>query len=157
MEWYWIVLIVIGSLAVWFALSAIFYKQFFKRFYDIVLSLLALIILSPLIAVVAIIARIKLGKGIVFKQKRIGKNTSFWTHPTVKSELIVIDIITIFYIPCTFITSILKGSGIKPLRVSLTIISYTLICLICVLNLYVRWVKDKEKSLTDATIKQNAE
>lgn len=74
MEWYWIVLIVIGSLGVWFTLSAVFYKQFFKRFYDIVLSLLAMIILSPLIAVVAIIARINLGKGIVFKQKRIGKN-----------------------------------------------------------------------------------
>lgn len=73
MEWYWIVLIVIGSLAVWLTFSAVFYKQFFKRFYDIVLSVFALIVLSPLLAIVAIIARIKLGKGIVFKQRRIGK------------------------------------------------------------------------------------
>ena len=74
MEWYWIVLISIAGVAVWLVLSAIFYRQFFKRFYDVVLSLFALLFFSPLLAVVAVISRIKLGKGIVFKQKRIGKN-----------------------------------------------------------------------------------
>lgn len=74
MDWYYIVLIVLGGIIVWVFLSALLYKQFFKRFYDVVLSLLALIILSPLLLIVSIIARIKLGKGIIFKQRRIGKN-----------------------------------------------------------------------------------
>ncbi|MBE6133375.1 MAG: sugar transferase [Erysipelotrichaceae bacterium] len=50
------------------------YKPFFKRFYDIFLSLFALIVLSPLLIAISIVARIKMGKGIIFKQKRIGKN-----------------------------------------------------------------------------------
>ena len=74
MEWYWILLIVLGSAIVWIALSALLYKPFFKRFYDILLSLFALIVLCPMLLVISIIARIKMGKGIVFKQMRIGKN-----------------------------------------------------------------------------------
>ena len=48
--------------------------MFFKRFFDILLSGLALIILSPVIAVVAILVRIKLGKKVIFTQWRLGKN-----------------------------------------------------------------------------------
>ena len=52
------------------------YRKFFKRFIDIVLSLIGIIVLSPVF--LAIIAAIKLGgKGpIFFKQKRIGINKS---------------------------------------------------------------------------------
>ncbi len=50
------------------------YSMFFKRFFDILLSGLALIILSPVIAVVAILVRIKLGKKVIFTQWRLGKN-----------------------------------------------------------------------------------
>ena len=50
------------------------YSMFFKRFFDILLSGLALIILSPVIAVVAILVRIKLGGPVVFSQYRPGKN-----------------------------------------------------------------------------------
>lgn len=74
MQWWQILLIVIGSLLFLLLLSIVLYKQFFKRFWDIFLSFLALIILSPLLIVISIIARIKMGKGIIFKQKRIGKN-----------------------------------------------------------------------------------
>lgn len=74
MQWYWILTIVLGSVAVWVMLSIFLYKPFFKRFYDIFLSLIALAFLSPLLLVISIIARIKMGKGILFKQKRIGKN-----------------------------------------------------------------------------------
>ncbi|HEY8444161.1 MAG TPA: sugar transferase, partial [Clostridia bacterium] len=51
-----------------------FYRQFFKRFFDIVLSFLALVILSPLILLVALLVRIKLGKPVLFNQIRPGKN-----------------------------------------------------------------------------------
>lgn len=54
MEWYWVVAIVVGSLAILFALSNIFYKQFFKRFYDVVLSGIALIVLSPLLLILPV-------------------------------------------------------------------------------------------------------
>ena len=74
MEWYWIVLIVLGSLTLWFILSALLYRQFFKRFYDIVLSGIALIILSPLLLFTAIFVRIKLGAPIFYSANRVGKN-----------------------------------------------------------------------------------
>lgn len=73
MEWWQILLIVFDSVLVWILLSNFFYKQFFKRFYDIVLSLLALLVLSPLLIIVSIISRVNLGKGVLFKQRRIGK------------------------------------------------------------------------------------
>lgn len=51
-----------------------FYRYFLKRFFDITLSLIAMIILSPVYLVVSILVRIKLGKPVIFKQFRIGKN-----------------------------------------------------------------------------------
>lgn len=50
------------------------YELFFKRFLDIVLSLLAIIILSPVMLITAILVRIKLGSPIIFKQPRPGKD-----------------------------------------------------------------------------------
>ena len=50
------------------------YERYVKRLLDIVLSLLALVILSPVMLVVAGLVRVKLGKPIVFKQQRPGKN-----------------------------------------------------------------------------------
>lgn len=73
MEWYWIVAIVIGSLVVWFALSAILYKQFFKRFYDLILSLFALIVLSPLLLILMIVDAIAMKGNPFFTQMRPGK------------------------------------------------------------------------------------
>ena len=48
------------------------YKHFFKRLIDIVLSGLALIILSPILLIVAILVRVKLGSPVIFKQERPG-------------------------------------------------------------------------------------
>ncbi|MFR2381633.1 sugar transferase [Thomasclavelia spiroformis] len=50
------------------------YKHFFKRLIDFILSLIALIILSPILLILAILVRIKLGSPIIFKQKRPGLN-----------------------------------------------------------------------------------
>lgn len=50
------------------------YKIFFKRVIDFVLSLVALIILSPIIIIVALLVKFKLGNPIIFCQERPGKN-----------------------------------------------------------------------------------
>ena len=50
------------------------YKLLFKRLLDFILSLVALIVLSPIMLIIAIMIRIKLGKPVIFKQKRPGKD-----------------------------------------------------------------------------------
>lgn len=73
MEWYWIVLIALGAAAVWLALSAVFYRRFFKRFYDLTLSLLALIVLSPLFLLLTVVGAIAMKGNPFFTQKRPGR------------------------------------------------------------------------------------
>lgn len=48
------------------------YKHFFKRLIDILLSGVALFILSPVLLLVAILVRVKLGSPVIFKQERPG-------------------------------------------------------------------------------------
>ena len=50
------------------------YRLFFKRFLDFTLSLIAIIILSPIYIIVAILIRIKLGSPVIFCQERPGKD-----------------------------------------------------------------------------------
>ena len=50
------------------------YKNFFKTFLDIFLSMMALIILSPLFVVLIILGRIKMRGNPFFTQERPGKN-----------------------------------------------------------------------------------
>ena len=50
------------------------YERYLKRFFDFFLSSIALIVLSPLMAVTAILVRIKLGSPVLFIQKRPGKD-----------------------------------------------------------------------------------
>ena len=55
------------------------YAKYVKRPLDFILSLIAIIILSPLLLIVAILVRIKLGKPVIFKQQRPGKNEKIFT------------------------------------------------------------------------------
>jgi len=55
------------------------YKKYIKRILDFTLSLIALIVLSPVLLVIAILVRIKLGSPIIFKQKRPGLNEKIFT------------------------------------------------------------------------------
>ena len=55
------------------------YRLFIKRFLDFILSLLALIVLSPLLLVTAVLVRIKLGSPVIFKQERPGKDEKVFT------------------------------------------------------------------------------
>lgn len=50
------------------------YRHFFKRFFDFILSLIAIIILSPVYIIVAILVRVKLGSPVIFIQERPGKD-----------------------------------------------------------------------------------
>lgn len=50
------------------------YRKYIKRLLDFVLSLIAIIILFPIIAMIAIIVKIKLGSPVLFKQDRVGKD-----------------------------------------------------------------------------------
>jgi lipopolysaccharide/colanic/teichoic acid biosynthesis glycosyltransferase len=55
------------------------YRKFFKRVIDIFLSGFALLILSPLFILLAIMVRVKLGSPVFFKQQRPGKNEKVFT------------------------------------------------------------------------------
>ena len=50
------------------------YQKFFKRLLDMILSGIAIIFLSPVMLVVAILVRIKLGSPVIFSQERPGIN-----------------------------------------------------------------------------------
>lgn len=50
------------------------YRKFFKRFFDVLLSGCALILLSPVLLIVAVLVRTKLGSPVIFCQERPGKN-----------------------------------------------------------------------------------
>lgn len=50
------------------------YRKYFKRVMDFLLSLIALIVLSPVLLIVAILVRTKLGRPVLFTQKRPGKD-----------------------------------------------------------------------------------
>jgi undecaprenyl phosphate N,N'-diacetylbacillosamine 1-phosphate transferase len=54
------------------------YRYFFKRILDILLSLIVIIILSPVILITAIMVRIKMGSPVLFCQERIGKGAKIF-------------------------------------------------------------------------------
>lgn len=56
-----------------------FYRKFGKRFLDFFLSSIAIILLSPILLVVALLVRIKLGSPVLFRQERPGKNEKIFT------------------------------------------------------------------------------
>lgn len=55
------------------------YKNYIKRPMDFILSLIALIVLSPVLLVVAILVKTKLGSPVIFKQERPGLNEKIFT------------------------------------------------------------------------------
>ena len=55
------------------------YKKFVKRLLDIILSGVALIVLAPVLLVVAVLVRVKLGSPVIFHQERPGKDEKIFT------------------------------------------------------------------------------
>ena len=48
--------------------------QYVKRFFDIVLSLVAIVVLSPVLLLLAILIKTDSKGPVLFKQKRVGKD-----------------------------------------------------------------------------------
>lgn len=55
------------------------YARYIKRPMDFILSLIALIVLSPVLLVTALLVKIKLGSPVIFKQQRPGLNEKIFT------------------------------------------------------------------------------
>ena len=73
-EWWGVVIVAIVVIALWVLLSALLYRQFFKRFYDVVLSGMALIVLSPVLLVLTVLGAVKMKGNPFFTQLRPGKD-----------------------------------------------------------------------------------
>lgn len=56
-----------------------FYSRYIKRTMDFILALSAIIVLSPVLLIIAILVRIKLGSPVIFRQKRPGLNEKLFT------------------------------------------------------------------------------
>ncbi len=72
--WWGITILSVAALCVIILLSAALYKQFFKRFYDILLSGIAIIVLSPIFLILIVLGAIKMKGNPFFTQLRPGKN-----------------------------------------------------------------------------------
>lgn len=55
------------------------YKNCIKRWFDFLLSLCGIIVLSPVLAVLCVLVRVKLGSPVFFRQERPGKNERTFT------------------------------------------------------------------------------
>jgi|LFRM01.1.fsa_nt_gb undecaprenyl phosphate N,N'-diacetylbacillosamine 1-phosphate transferase len=55
------------------------YQRYFKRLFDIVVSLTAILVLAPLFIIVALLVRINLGSPVIFKDDRPGKDEKIFT------------------------------------------------------------------------------
>lgn len=71
--WWGITILCVVCAAVWILLSAALYRQFFKRFYDFILSLIAIVVLSPLLLILTIVGAIAMRGNPFFTQLRPGK------------------------------------------------------------------------------------
>lgn len=71
--WWGITLICLLSLIALILISALLYKPFFKRFYDILLSGIAILVLSPVFLILIVLGAIKMKGNPFFTQQRPGK------------------------------------------------------------------------------------
>lgn len=62
-----------------------YYKRFFKRPMDIVLSLFAIVFLSPVLLILGFLIRVKLGSPVLFRQNRPGLNGKIFTMMKFRS------------------------------------------------------------------------
>ena len=72
--WWGITVLSVAALCLIVMLSAVLYRQFFKRFYDVLLSGMAIIVLSPIFLILIVLGTIKMKGNPFFTQLRPGKN-----------------------------------------------------------------------------------
>ncbi len=85
--WWGILIICVVCVAVWILLSVALYRPFFKRFYDIVLSGLAIIVFSPLLLLLIILGAIKMKGNPFFTQLRPGRRKKLSKKQCKKQEV----------------------------------------------------------------------
>lgn len=51
----------------------------FKRIFELIITLIILVFLSPIMMTIALLIRIKLGPSVIFKQRRVGLNRKIFT------------------------------------------------------------------------------
>ena len=56
-----------------------FYEKYIKRPQDFCCALLAIIVLSPIMGITALLVRVKLGSPVIFKQERPGLHGKIFT------------------------------------------------------------------------------
>lgn len=71
--WWGITLLCVVCVAVWILLSALLYRPFFKRFYDILLSFIATAVFSPLLILLTVVGAVAMKGNPFFVQKRPGR------------------------------------------------------------------------------------
>ena len=71
--WWGITLFCVACAAVWLLLSTLLYRQFFKRFYDILLSFLAIAVLSPILLILMLVGALAMKGNPFFTQQRPGR------------------------------------------------------------------------------------
>ena len=54
-NWWGIAILTVVALSLWIVISALLYKAFFKRFYDMLLSGMAILVLSPILLVLIVV------------------------------------------------------------------------------------------------------
>lgn len=85
--WWGITIICVLCATVWILLSTLLYKQFFKRFYDIVLSFTAMIVFSPLLLLLTIVGAIAMKGNPFFLQKRPGRRKKLSKKECIKRQV----------------------------------------------------------------------
>ena len=68
-----------------------FYEKYIKRFWDIVLSGMALIVLSPVLLITAILVKCRLGSPVFFCQERPGKDEKIFRLYKFRTMLDAVD------------------------------------------------------------------
>lgn len=66
-------------------------NNFFKRFFDIIVSLVCLVIFSPILIILSIMIYFKLGSPVIFKQERPGKNGKIFKMLKFRTMLNTVD------------------------------------------------------------------
>jgi lipopolysaccharide/colanic/teichoic acid biosynthesis glycosyltransferase len=67
----------IPALEEWYAEGALkptLYQRFVKRAADLVVGVVALIVMLPVLLVIAVLVRVKLGPGVIYRQARVGRD-----------------------------------------------------------------------------------
>ncbi len=61
------------------------YAKYLKRIMDLICSWLAVVVLSPVFLIIALLVKINLGSPILYTQKRVGKNEQVFEHIKFRS------------------------------------------------------------------------